>query len=158
MVWIRWKDVSEMLIFCLAKSKNLFFSEDDCRPTLHSFTNNGWSLRLLEKTLQQLFLWVINISCYSPAGRSVLGELELCPRSWLRPGAVLRPRAQILPIRTVLGRWITFIFFSYWDLKISGKFCCSLQPMCVEEERVRVELIQSARSIANQNKTLQHDF
>ena len=30
--------------------------------------------------------------------------------------------------------------------------------MCVEEGRVRVDVIQSARSIANQNKTLQHDF
>ena len=42
---------------------NSFFSEDDCHPTLtglYSFTNNGWSLRLLEKTWQQLFLWVIN--------------------------------------------------------------------------------------------------
>ena len=34
-----------------------FFSEDDCHPTLNlsSFTSNGWSLRLLEKTWQQLF-------------------------------------------------------------------------------------------------------
>ena len=28
--------------------------------------------------------------------------------------------------------------------------------MCVEEGRVRVDVIQSARSIANQNKTLWH--
>ena len=83
---------------------------------------------------------------------------KLCPRSWVRPWAVLRPRAQFLPIRTDLGRWITFLFFSYWDLKVSGKFYFSLQPMCVEEGRVRVDVIQSARSIANQNKTLQHDF
>ena len=34
----------------------------------------------------------------------------------------------------------------------------SLQPMCVEEGRLRVDVIQSARSIVNQNKTLQHDF
>ena len=51
-----------------------------------------------------------------------------------------------------------FLFFSYGDLKVSGKFYFSLQPMCVEEGRVRVDVIQSARSIANQNKTLQHDF
>ena len=38
------------------------------------------------------------------------------------------------------------------------KLFFSLQPMCVEEGRVRVDVIQSARSIANQNKTLQHDF
>ena len=82
---------------------------------------------------------------------------KLCPRSWV-PRPVLRPRAQFLPIRTDLGRWITFLFFSYWDLKVSGKFYFSLQPMCVEEGRVRVDVIQSARSIANQNKTLQHDF
>ena len=72
--------------------------------------------------------------------------------------AVLRPRAQFLPIRTNLSRWVTFSFFCYWDLKVSGKFYCSLQPMCVKEGRVRVGAIQSARSIANQNKTLQHDF
>ena len=48
--------------------------------------------------------------------------------------------------------------FSYRDFKVSGKFYFSLQPMCVEEGRVRVDVIQSARSIANQNKTLQHDF
>ena len=41
---------------------------------------------------------------------------KLCPRSWVRPRAVLRPRAQFLPTRTDLGRWITFLFFSYWDL------------------------------------------
>ena len=32
------------------------------------------------------------------------------------------------------------------------------KPMCVEEGRVRVDVTQSARSIANQNKALQHDF
>ena len=44
------------------------------------------------------------------------------------------------------------------DLKVSGNFYFSLQPMCVEEGRVRVDVVQSARSIANQNKTLQDDF
>ena len=34
-------------------------------PALHSFTNNVCSLRLLEKTWQQLFLWVINLCRYS---------------------------------------------------------------------------------------------
>ena len=99
--------------------------------------------------------------CYSPARRSVLGETVpevLSTARGHRPRVVLRPRAQFLPIRTELGRWITFSFFSYWDLKVSGKFYFSLQPMCVEEGRVRVDVIQSARSIANQNKTLQHDF
>ena len=76
-------------------------------------------------------------------GRSVL---KLCPRSW-----VLRPKAQFLPIRTDQSQWITFLFFSYWDLKVSGKFSTvSLQPMCVS-------CWWSARSIANQSKILQHD-
>ena len=46
------------LRFARRNPDNLFFSEDDCHPTLklYSFTNNGWSLRLLEKTWQQLFL------------------------------------------------------------------------------------------------------
>ena len=50
------------------------------------------------------FEWIINI-CYSPARR--LGGPyweKLFPRSWV-------PRAQFLPIRTDLGRWITFFFF-----------------------------------------------
>ena len=36
---------------------HLFLREDDCHPTLnlYSFTNNGWSLLLLEETWQQLF-------------------------------------------------------------------------------------------------------
>ena len=50
-----------------------------------------------------------------------------------------------------------FIFFLL-RLKVSGKFYFSLQPMCVEEGHIRVDVIQSARSIANKNKTLQHDF
>ena len=99
--------------------------------------------------------------CYSPAGWSVLGETVpevLSTARGRRPRAVLRPRAQFLPIRPELGRWITFLFFSFWDLKLSGKFYFSLHSMCVEEGHVRVDVIQSARSIANQNKTLQHDF
>ena len=46
----------KMFMFCWRNPENFFFSEDDCHPTLHSFTNNGWSLRLLEKTWQRLFL------------------------------------------------------------------------------------------------------
>ena len=38
-----------------------------CLPALYSFTNNVCSLRLLEKTWQQLFLWVINL-CRSSCG------------------------------------------------------------------------------------------
>ena len=83
---------------------------------------------------------------------------EVCVVRNCARGLEYRPRAQFLTIRTDLGRWITFLFFSYWDLKVSGKFYFSLQPMCVEEGRVRVDVIQGARSIANQNKTLQHNF
>ena len=103
---------------------------------------------------------IINI-CHSPAARSVLGETVPEVSSTARgrrPRAVLRPRAQFLPIRINLGRWITFLFFSYWDLKVSGKFYYSLEPMFVVEGGVRGDVIQSAQSIANQNKTLQHDF
>ena len=51
-------------MFCSVKSRKLdFFSGDDGHLTLnlYSFTNNGWSLQLLEKTWQQLFLSVINL-------------------------------------------------------------------------------------------------
>ena len=34
---------------------------------------------------------------------------------------VFRPRANFLPIQTDLGRWITFLVYSYWELKVSGK-------------------------------------
>ena len=50
-----------------------------------------------------------------------------------------------------------FIFFLL-RFKSFKKLYFSLQPMSVEEGRVRVDVIQSARSIINQNKTLQHDF
>ena len=49
-VWFGFAE--NMFTFCLAKSRKHVFSEDDCPPSLnlHSFTNIGWSLRLLEKT------------------------------------------------------------------------------------------------------------
>ena len=49
------------LCFARRNPKNCHFREDDCHFTLYSFTNNDWSLRLLEKTWQQLFLSVINL-------------------------------------------------------------------------------------------------
>ena len=60
-VWFGFAE--NMFMFCLAKFRKHVFSEDDCHPSLnlHSFTNIGWSLQLLEKTWQQLFLWVINL-------------------------------------------------------------------------------------------------
>ena len=61
---------------------------------------------------------------YSLAGRSVLGETVpevLSTVRGRRPRAVLRPGAQFLPIRTDLGGWITFLFFSYWYLKVSER-------------------------------------
>ena len=70
-------------------------------------------------------------------GRNCARRLEYRLRH--RPRAVLGPRAQILTIRTDLGRWITFLFFSNWDLKVSGKFSFTLQPMCVKVGRVHVD-------------------
>ena len=52
MVWILWKDFYVLLGEI---QKTCFFSEDDRHPTLYLFTNNGWSLRLLEKTWQLSF-------------------------------------------------------------------------------------------------------
>ena len=55
----------------------------------------------------------INI-CYSPAGRSLLGEPAPEVLSTARgrgPMAVLRPRAQFLPRRTDVGRVEHFYFF-----------------------------------------------
>ena len=107
------------------------------------------------------FWWVflsismINI-CYSLVGRSVLGETVpevLSTALGLWPRAVLRPRAQFLPIQTDLGRWKTFLFFSYWDLKVSGKFYFSLQPMCVEKGHVRVDVMHTIDCKPKQNIT-----
>ena len=42
----------------------------------------------------------------------------------------------------ILQSWkprITFLFFSYWDLKVSGNFYFSFQPMCVKLGRVRLD-------------------
>ena len=69
-VWFGFAE--KKFIFCLPKSRKLvFFSEDDCHPTLYSFANNGWSLWLLEKTWQQAVVFVSNkfmssfvMSCY----------------------------------------------------------------------------------------------
>ena len=47
------------LYFARRNPDNLFFSEDDCPRTLYSFTNYGWSSRLLEKTWQ-LVVFVSN--------------------------------------------------------------------------------------------------
>ena len=49
-VWFGFAE--KMFTFCLAKSRKHVFSEDDCHHSLnlHSFSNIGWSLRLLEKT------------------------------------------------------------------------------------------------------------
>ena len=86
--------------------------------------------------------------CYSPAGRSVLGETipeVLSTARGCRPRAVLRPRAQFLPIPTDLLRYKSFrkIF-----LHSPTYVCWSRTRSCW----------WSARTIANQNKTLQRDF
>ena len=80
---------------------------------------------------------------------------KVCPRSW-RPRAVLRPRAQFLPIRTDLGRWITFSFFFQLRFKSFRKiFLHSTTYVCWRRMR---PCWWRERSTANQNKTLQHDF
>ena len=109
-------------------------------------------------------IWIFWISmahiyiCYSPAGRSELGEAVpdvLSTTRDRRPRAVLRPRAQFLPIWTDLGRWITFLFFFLLRLKSFGKsFLHSPTYVCWSRTR---SCWWSARSIANQNKTFQHD-
>ena len=54
-----------------------------------------------------------------------------------------------------LDWWIAFLFFSYWDLKVSGKFSFTLHSaMCDEVGRVNVDEVHDIF----QNKTLQHDF
>ena len=64
---------------------------------------------------------------------------KLCPRSWV-PRPVLRPRAPFLPIRTDLGRWITFLCFSYWDLNFS-----SASNLCVLKKGAFVLMLFKAR-------------
>ena len=61
-VWFGFDE--NMFTFCSAKSRNHVLSEDDCHPSLnlHSFTNIGWSLRLLEKTWKA-FVFVSNKLC-----------------------------------------------------------------------------------------------
>ena len=53
-VWFGFAE--KIFTFCLAYPEKLFFSEEMCHPTLnlYSFTNNGWSLQLLENAWQQL--------------------------------------------------------------------------------------------------------
>ena len=80
--------------------------------------------------------------CYSPAMVDPYWEKlpeVLSTTLGRRPREVLIPRAQFLPIRIDQGLWITFLFFSYWHLKVSGRFYFSLQPIYVEVERVRVD-------------------
>ena len=52
---------------------------------------------------------------------------KLCPRSWVWPRVVLRPRAQFFPIWTDLGRWRTLLIFFWGVEKIKENYniCCS---------------------------------
>ena len=112
---------------------------------------------------QFLVLWMFNIYIYiyiyiyiSFTGwevriwRNRARGLEY--RRGRRPRVVLRPRAQFLPIRTDLGWWITFLFFSYWDLKVSGNFFLHyLSYVCLSRTR---SCWWRARSIENQTTWL----
>ena len=74
---------------------------------------------------------------FTDLGRSVLGETV--PEVLSTASGGTQTERTVSPIRTDLGRWITFLFFSYWDIKVSGKFSFALQPLCVEVGRVRVD-------------------
>ena len=92
--------------------------------------------------------------CYSPAGRSILGETVPKVLSTAL-GRTQTEGTEFLPIRTDLDWWITFLFFSYWDLKVSAKFSFTLHSaMCDEVGHVSVDEVRDIF----QNKTLQHDF
>ena len=71
--------------------------------------------------------------CYSPAGRSggetVPEVLNTARGRW--PRAVLRPRTQFLPIRTDLGRWITFLVFFFSKILKSQENFPPLYNLCV---------------------------
>ena len=51
-----------------------------------------------------------------------------------RPRAVFQTEGTVSP-----NTDRPLIFFSYWDLKVSGKFSFTLQPICVEVGRVCVD-------------------
>ena len=72
-------------------------------------------------------------------------------RNWARG---LEHPSILLPIRTDLGRWITSLFFSHWDLKVSGNFtlasklCVEVGRVCVDEDTA-IRLLQTV-SIASE--------
>ena len=70
--------------------------------------------------------------CYSPAGKSLLGETV--------PEVLSTQTEGTLSPNTDRPRPVNNIFiFSYWDLKVTEKCSFTLQPMCVEVGRVRVD-------------------
>ena len=75
--------------------------------------------------------------CYSPAGKSVLGETV--PEVLSTAQGRTQTEGTLSP-NTDRPRPVNNIFiFSYWDLKVSEKCSFTLQPMCVEVGRVRVD-------------------
>ena len=73
------------------------------------------------------------IICYSLAERSVLGETVLDRGLGTQTvGTVSTNTDRPRPVNNIL-------FLSYWDLKVSGKFSFTLQPMCVEVGCVGVD-------------------
>ena len=76
-------------------------------------------------------------TCYSPAGKSVLGETV--PEVLSTARGRTQTEGTLSP-NTDRPRPVNNIFiFSYWDLKVSEKCSFTLQPMCVEVGRVRVD-------------------
>ena len=75
--------------------------------------------------------------CYSPAGKSVLGETV--PEVLSTARGRTQTEGTLSP-NTDRPRPVNNIFiFSYWDLKVSEKCSFTLQPMCVEVGRDRFQ-------------------
>ena len=104
------------------------------------------------KKMTRLYIYIVHILFIHRLGGPYWEKL--CQRSKV---PVLKNSGTVSP-NTDRPRPVSDMFiFSYWDLKVLRKFSFTFQPMCVEVGRVR-SCCWRARSIANQNKTLQHDF
>ena len=113
----------------------------------HSFSQYGppswW--------ITYIYIYMLFTSWEVRIGRNYARGLEY---SWK---AVLRPRVWFLPIQAKLGWWITFLFFFLLRLKSFRKsFLHSPTYVCWSRTR---SCWWSAQSIiANQKKTVQHEF
>ena len=74
---------------------------------------------------------------FTGLGRSVLGETV--PEVLSTASGGTQTEGTVSPNTDRPRPVITFLFFSYWDINVSGKVSFALQPMCVEVGRVRVD-------------------